>query len=201
AVLYEMMRQQWHPLALTKSAQPAASAPAGTAAEPAQPEGRVLSNPVAPGDAADAASPGVSAASLPDAALAQAAPAATPQSTAPTPQSDAAASKPQVGALQLPPAARTLSDATSGNAGAASAAPKAALQVIFRGTSWIDVKDAQGASVLTMTGNEGATRTVDASPPLDVVVGNADHVDVIFRGQHVDLAAHAKLNVARLQLR
>ncbi|HEY5367214.1 MAG TPA: RodZ domain-containing protein, partial [Casimicrobiaceae bacterium] len=172
----------------------------GTPAEPAQPEGRVLSNPAAPGDATDAPAPRVSAASLPDAALASA---ATPQSTAPTPalQSDTGAPKPQVGALQLPPAARTLSDTTSGNAGAAPAAPTAALQVIFRGTSWIDVKDAQGASVLTMTGNEGATRTIDASPPLDVVVGNADHVDVIFRGQHLDLAAHAKQNVARLQLR
>ena len=124
--------------------------------------------------------------------------------TAPTPalQSDAAASKPQVAALLLPPAARTLSDATPANAGVAPATAKATtLQVIFRGKSWIDVKDAQGASVLTMTGNDGATRTLDASPPLDVVVGNADHVDVIFRGQHIDLAAHAKQNVARLQLR
>jgi len=204
AVLYEMMRQQWHPLAPTKAAQPPASAPAATPAEPAQPEGRVLSNPVAPGDAADVPAPRASAASVPDAAMAPEAPGSPSPSAASAPalQSDTAASKPQVAALLLPPAARTLSDATPANAGVAPATAKATtLQVIFRGKSWIDVKDAQGASVLTMTGNDGATRTLDASPPLDVVVGNADHVDVIFRGQHIDLAAHAKQNVARLQLR
>src|SRR6185503_6267278 len=84
----------------------------------------------------------------------------------------------------------------------AAAAPRAStLEIVFRGTSWVDVKDASGTSILTMTGSAGTARALDAAPPIDLVVGNAGEVDVTFRGSHVDLAPHARQNVARLTLR
>ncbi|MFI4903721.1 MAG: helix-turn-helix domain-containing protein [Burkholderiales bacterium] len=84
----------------------------------------------------------------------------------------------------------------------AAAAPRAStLEIVFRGTSWVDVKDANGTSILTMTGSAGTARALDAAPPIDLVVGNAGEVDVTFRGTHVDLAPHARQNVARLTLR
>ncbi len=84
----------------------------------------------------------------------------------------------------------------------AAAAPRAStLEIVFRGTSWVDVKDASGTSILTMTGSAGTARALDAAPPIDLVVGNAGEVDVTFRGTHVDLAPHARQNVARLTLR
>ncbi|MEO6929177.1 MAG: RodZ domain-containing protein [Casimicrobiaceae bacterium] len=200
AVLYEIIREQR--VAATESAKagrPAASAPAVEAApqSPAAPEGRALPNPMAPTpEPAPVTAPSSGAASV-DTRLAANLPLAVGASTA----------------AEIPPTRAATTAATPRAAGGADAhaatattAPAAAakastLQIIFRGTSWLDIKDATGASVLTMTGNEGATRTLALAPPVDLVVGNADHVDMIFRGERIDLAAHAKQNVARLQLR
>ena len=79
-------------------------------------------------------------------------------------------------------------------------AGEATLELAFRGESWIEVKDAKGAVILSMTGSRGATQAVTGALPLDIVIGNAANVDVTFRDARVDLAPHAKLNVARFRL-
>ncbi len=210
AVLYEMFRPQWpsgEPV--PKADKPAASAPAPEApdaAAPAPAEGRTLPNPVAPATPGPA-SPSSGAGDNETKVASASAPADTRVASAAPADSIAAKSAPPVAPTPPPVAAPASTSLThvppAAPAAAAAAAPATAatLQIIFRGTSWLDVKDAKGVSLLTMTGNEGATRTLDAAPPLDLVVGNADHVDIVFRGEHVDLAPHARQNVARLQLR
>jgi cytoskeleton protein RodZ len=88
---------------------------------------------------------------------------------------------------------------------ATSAQPPAsgevALVLAFRGTSWAEVKDANGRVVLQMTGGAGMTQTVNAVPPLEVALGNAPAVDVTFRGQPLDLAPYTRGNVARVGLK
>lgn len=95
-------------------------------------------------------------------------------------------------------------------AGAAPAAPDAAgrdaaaaqnrLSLAFRGTSWIEVRDRSGGTVLSITGTSGTTRELQVAPPAELVVGNAAAVDVTWRGKGVDLAPVARQNVARVRL-
>jgi cytoskeleton protein RodZ len=46
----------------------------------------------------------------------------------------------------------------------------------------------------------GTTQAITASPPLDLVIGNATDVTLTWKGQRVDLAPHTRQNVARLRL-
>lgn len=83
----------------------------------------------------------------------------------------------------------------------AVATADAPLVLTFTGTSWVQVKDASGAVVVSQTATAGALLPVGGQPPFDVVIGNADHVRTQFRGQSVDLAPHTRFNVARLVLK
>ena len=138
-------------------------------------------------------------------------PAATPlPNPLDAPKSDAA--QPAIVA-----AAPTATEATASPASPASpvntaAAPAAAesssaavsessLVLTFTGTSWVQVKDASGAIILSQTATTGATVPVSGQPPYALVIGNADHVRTQFRGKPVDLAPHTMHNVARLVLR
>jgi cytoskeleton protein RodZ len=190
AVLYETLRPPWPGVPGVDKPAPLRTEPAP--ATPASPDGKALPNPMAP---PGSEAPPASGAAADATKVASTAPDAVVQIPADTLASPSAAATGNATSAQ--PAFATVADTSD----AAAAAKVSTLQIIFRGTSWLDVKDSRGTSLLTMTGNEGASRTLDAAPPLDLVVGNADHVDVIFRGARVDLAAYAKQNVARLQLR
>jgi cytoskeleton protein RodZ len=41
---------------------------------------------------------------------------------------------------------------------------------------------------------------VSGEPPLDLVIGNAQSVRLIYRGKAVDLAPHTRVDVARVRL-
>jgi cytoskeleton protein RodZ len=72
---------------------------------------------------------------------------------------------------------------------------------VFRGTSWIEVKDAKGAVVLSTMGYPGATHAVGGALPLDVVLGNAEAVMVTVRGAPFDTTPFVKQNVAKFQVK
>jgi len=74
------------------------------------------------------------------------------------------------------------------------------LDVRFHGTSWIEVRDRSGSVVLSMTGNDGASRELTVAPPGEITVGNVAAVEASWRGRRLDLAAQAKQNVARARL-
>lgn len=86
----------------------------------------------------------------------------------------------------------------------APAAPIAAAaepgQLLFRlrGESWIQVRDASGATIYMGTGAAGSTRTVQGTPPFAVVVGNATQVVLEHAGKPIDLSPHIRTGVARL---
>lgn len=89
----------------------------------------------------------------------------------------------------------------SGTGAAAGAAGSATLLLTFSGTSWVEVRDANGRLVLQMTGGPGMTQTVSAAAPLELALGNAHDVAVRFRGQLLDLAPYTRGNVARVALK
>jgi len=101
------------------------------------------------------------------------------------------------GAAGTPDAAAT----PAGGSATAAKASDAALVLAFRGTSWAEVKDANGRVILQMTGGAGMTQTVTGTPPLELSLGNAPDVAVTFRGQSLDLAPFTRGVVARVALK
>lgn len=70
-----------------------------------------------------------------------------------------------------------------------------------RASVWIEVTDARGRTPLRRLVNAGEVVQVDGTPPMVAVVGRADVVDVEVRGKPLDIAARAKDNVARFEVK
>ncbi|MFY9513357.1 MAG: DUF4115 domain-containing protein, partial [Rubrivivax sp.] len=84
----------------------------------------------------------------------------------------------------------------------APAAPSGAspLQLRVDAASWIEVRDARGALLLSRTVLPGETVGLDGALPIRLTIGNAPATRVSFRGKPVDLAAATRDSVARLEL-
>ncbi|MDO8275111.1 MAG: DUF4115 domain-containing protein, partial [Serpentinimonas sp.] len=68
-------------------------------------------------------------------------------------------------------------------------------------SAWVQVTGASGRVLLQRHLQAGEALDFADDLPLQVVVGRADAVQVAVRGQALDLAAHSRNNVARLQVR
>jgi len=129
---------------------------------------------------------------------------ATAPATSPVTDSNAPAGN----AVAAPaPTAPLTNDAAAPSPQSASAPPSPAsagdtpLVLVFRGTSWIEVKDARGNVLLSTMGYPGATHAVGGILPFDVVLGNAEAVQVTLRGEVFDTLPFAKQNVAKFQVK
>jgi len=182
AGVYEFRRPQGEPrrMTLDKAAPAPITSGSSTTAELPNP----LNAPEGAGAAGAAAAPAASSGP----ASAPAAPATeTPAAANPAP------------ATAVPAAAVP---AAAAEPAKTAAAPSDALLVLtFKGSSWVQVKDRNGATVLAQTGQPGTTQSVSGALPLDVVIGNAAQVTATFRGQPVDLASSTRANVARISLK
>ena len=78
-----------------------------------------------------------------------------------------------------------------------AAAAAAGLVLRFKGESWVDVLDTQGARVERGLVEAGAERRYAAGQVARITLGNADAVDVSFAGKALDLAPYRTANVAR----
>jgi cytoskeleton protein RodZ len=104
----------------------------------------------------------------------------------------------------VPAAAPTLTEpapVASAPAAPALAAPAPLLQFVAKAETWVQVTDATGATPLRRGLVAGETVTATGTPPLNVVVGRIDAVDVQVRGEPRDLRAIAKNNVARFEVK
>lgn len=110
-----------------------------------------------------------------------------PQSTASLPAVEAAIPNPTVVA--------------DGSAATPAASSAMALQVLARESSWVEVIDANGRSLIARTLSAGEAVGLDGGMPLRVKIGNAAATELHFRGQLVDLAASTRDNIARLELK
>lgn len=70
-----------------------------------------------------------------------------------------------------------------------------------RGTSWVEVTDAQGVVQLRRTLLAGETVGVSGALPLSVVIGRADATEVLVRGKPFSLETVARENVARFEVK
>lgn len=126
------------------------------------------------------------------------APAVTPAPTAPVAVSPApAAPEPAPAAAPTTVAAAPVDSSTA----APAAADDTPIVFVFRGTSWIEVKDARGNVLLSTMGYPGATHAVGGILPFDVILGNAEAVQVSLRGAAFDTTPYVKQNVAKFQVK
>jgi cytoskeleton protein RodZ len=106
-----------------------------------------------------------------------------------------------------PVAAPSASNAKAG-AKAAAAAASAPVQAAYartvvlrtRADSWIEVRDAAGAVLLSRMLPAGETVGLEGSLPIRLKIGNAEGTEVLFKGKPVDLAPLTRENVARVEL-
>jgi cytoskeleton protein RodZ len=108
------------------------------------------------------------------------------------------AAVPSLGISQSVPASALSATSTKAGVGGTSTAP--VLTFKARGLTWVAVTDAQGVSVLRKTLVAGETASASGALPLWVVVGRADHTDVLVRGQSLKLEPSAPENVARFKV-
>ncbi|MCQ9373334.1 DUF4115 domain-containing protein [Methyloversatilis sp. XJ19-13] len=108
----------------------------------------------------------------------------------------------------LPPPAELSSDAASDaiatttppEAVAAAAPGQHRLEFTFSTDSWVEIRDASDAILLSDLNRSGSTRTVNATFPVSLVIGNARSVTLKVDGQPHDLGPSIKVDVARLRL-
>ena len=181
-LLYEWRQERKAPAAVA-SAPAAAPAPKThvAVAKPAQEE-KVVERPAAPPAPAPAPAP----------APKQAEPKPEPQA-APKPSPVKEAATPKEPALPKP-------------ASAEPAAPKPApgpnrLVLRFEQDAWAEVTDAAGRNLISSLNLAGTERVVRGAPPFNLVIGNAQHVKVIYNNKEVDLQPYVKVEVARFTIK
>lgn len=74
------------------------------------------------------------------------------------------------------------------------------LRFKFNRESWVQVRDRTGHVLMSQLNPQGTESTVEGEPPFSLVIGNAQHVRVLYRDEPIDLAPHIKVEVARFTL-
>lgn len=158
--------------------------------------------------AVPAAKPVVAAVPVPVPALApavQATPALELPASAPLLAMPAAASAPEA-ALGAAPA--SMPAPTRAPTAVPAALPAVALAEATAGlvqlrtskASWVEARDARGATLLSRTVLPGESVALDGRLPIRMTIGNASATQLAFRGNPVDLTPSTRDNIARLQL-
>ncbi|MEP7070031.1 MAG: RodZ domain-containing protein [Usitatibacter sp.] len=117
-------------------------------------------------------------------------PSADAVTQAPTPPAPepAKVEAPKRGALRLePPKAEVLKAGADGKV----------LKFRFKGTSWVEIRDARGQVLLARLNPAGSEAEVAGRPPFNVIVGNAPEVQLFYNDHEFDLEPHTKVAVAR----
>jgi cytoskeleton protein RodZ len=98
------------------------------------------------------------------------------------------------------PHATLLSDMTAPAraTGGAAAPAGGGLKLSFAQPAWVEVRDGRGQTIFAELGSAGSQREIDGQPPFSLVVGNAAHVRLEYRGRAIELAPRSKDDVARL---
>ncbi|MEQ8660227.1 MAG: DUF4115 domain-containing protein, partial [Gammaproteobacteria bacterium] len=99
-----------------------------------------------------------------------------------------------------PPTAPEATAPTTAAVDPAVAPGDGALVISTREEAWIDVSDASGRRLFFDIARAGRELTLEGAPPYTLVIGNSPAVSVRYRGEDVDLGAHANEGVARLTL-
>ncbi|ERS91979.1 MULTISPECIES: RodZ domain-containing protein [unclassified Halomonas] len=99
------------------------------------------------------------------------------------------------------PDAATAVQATTPEPAADEAVDPRRLELTFNEQSWTEIFDANNQRVFVGLQEPGTTASVEGEPPFRLTVGNATGVELVWRGESIDLGARAGANnVARFTL-
>lgn len=119
---------------------------------------------------------------------------------APAPLASPSAASSSAAAQPVPPVAPSSAPpAAASQTPAASGLPR--LVFSFDGDSWVEVRDASDRIVFARLNSSGSVQEVQGTPPFVMVIGNAPHVRLSWRGAPVDLVPATRGEVARLTVR
>lgn len=103
-------------------------------------------------------------------------------------------------ALSVLPAGSAAPSLQSAPVVAPTPASAAALQFSFTQPSWVEVRDRSGQIIFSQLSQADSQREIQGQPPFALVIGNASHVTLQYKGKTVDLSLRSKDDVARLTL-
>lgn len=86
------------------------------------------------------------------------------------------------------------------SAGRKAAEQGEVLRFKFNRDSWVQVKDGAGHVLMSQLNQKDTESMVEGRPPFSLVIGNAQHVRVVYQDEQIDLAPHIKVEVARFTL-
>ncbi|WP_300339257.1 helix-turn-helix domain-containing protein [Accumulibacter sp.] len=75
------------------------------------------------------------------------------------------------------------------------------LRLRFAEAAWIEVLDGRGEVLSTGFKPAGSQQDITGQPPFSLVLGNARHVTVEYKGKTIDLESHTSKGVARLTVK
>ncbi len=108
-----------------------------------------------------------------------------------TPEPDSAEQAPaEQAAAEKPVEPETVTQDTAG---------PALIQMRFSEDSWVEM-ESHGRKLVVGTQYAGSERTVRAEPPIQILLGNAPGVELVYRGKVVDITPYQRGKVARLIL-
>jgi cytoskeleton protein RodZ len=115
------------------------------------------------------------------------------------PARPAAASAAQSAAAAAAPAPEAAPAAAPAE-GAAPAAGQRRIVLRFEEESWVEIRSGTGKLLVSQLHAAGSERVVSGLPPFSLVIGNAQHVKLLYDDEPVDLMPHVRVEVARFTL-
>jgi cytoskeleton protein RodZ len=103
-------------------------------------------------------------------------------------------------AVPLEPQAVPLQSLLVSEPAPAAPAANASLKFSFSKPAWVEVRDRSGQTIFSQLSQAGSQREIEGQPPFSLVIGNASHVTLQYKGKPVDLSRRSKEDVARLTL-
>ena len=117
------------------------------------------------------------------------------------PSDQVAPAREAASAEEAPVALPVPSAAPAGQSPQASAADSSSgLRLIFAEPSWVEIRDRSGQIIFSQLNPAGSQRDIEGQPPFALVIGNATHVTVQYKGKLIELSQRSKDDVARLNL-
>lgn len=107
---------------------------------------------------------------------------------------------PATSLLEVQPATPVLAEPVSPAVPVLSASSSNVLKFSFTKPAWVEVRDRSGEVVFSQLSQAGSQREIEGLPPFTLVIGNAAHVTLQYKGKSVDLSKRSKDDVARLTL-
>jgi cytoskeleton protein RodZ len=103
-------------------------------------------------------------------------------------------------AQPLPKARQRTPEAAAAALFSAPASGEQVVRLRFARESWVEIRDRNGRKIFSQLNSPGSEQVVSGLPPLSLIVGNANGVQLIHNQQPVNLGPHTKVDVARLTL-